>query len=119
MQEVVVGREQGQVMTNAKLRQQRVDRAYLNAGPTTGVAQLRGVDVIMPIWADNWQRGKSLDDVLARARAGETLKQLLQNEARRDDHLVTPKGTAQREHLRSGAILVSPESERPDAGVNE
>src|SRR5213592_2333848 len=80
MDEVVVGREQGQVMPYAKLRQQRINRAHLNAGATTAIAQLRSVDVILPVRAEERQCGKALDDVLASARAGETLKQFLQYE---------------------------------------
>jgi len=42
-------------MTYEEQRQQRVNRADLNAGATTGVAQLRSANVILQIWADNWQ----------------------------------------------------------------
>jgi len=111
MEEVVVGREQGQVMAYAKLGQQGINRAHLNASPTAGIAQPRSVDVILPIRADQWQGGKAFDDVLARAWTSETLKQFLQNEPRRHNNIVTLKGIAQCEHLRDDGILVSPESE--------
>ena len=39
-------------MSDAKLRQKRVDGADLHDGPATAVAQFRGVDVILPIWND-------------------------------------------------------------------
>ncbi len=42
-------------MTYEEQRQQRVNRADLKAGATTGVAQLRSANVILQIWADNWQ----------------------------------------------------------------
>jgi hypothetical protein len=111
MEEVVVGGEQGQVMAYAKLGQQGINRADLNAGPTAGIAQLRSVDVILPIRADQWQGGKAFDDVLARTWTSETLKQFLQNEPCRHDNIVTLEGVAQRAHLRAGGTLVSPESE--------
>ena len=119
MDEVVVGREQGQVMTYAELRQQGVDRAHLNACTTADVAQLRSVDVILPVRAEERQRGKTLDDVFACTRSGETLKQFLQNEPRGHDDLVALEGVAQRANLRGGGDLVPTEGEGPDAGVDE
>jgi len=110
MDEIVVGREQGQIMPYAKLRQQRINRAHLNAGATTAIAQLRSVDVILPVRAEEWQCGKSLDDVLARARASETLKQFLQYEPGGHHNLVTLEGVTQRAHLRDGEFLVATES---------
>lgn len=97
-------------MPYTKLRKKGVDRAHLNAGATTAVAQLCSVDVILPVRAEEWQGGESLDDVPARSRSGEPLKQLLQNEPRGHDNLLTLEGVAQRAHLRDGTILVAPES---------
>jgi len=98
-------------MTNAELRDHGVDRADLQAGAAAAIAQLRSVDVILPIRADQWQGGKAFDDVLARTWTSETLKQFLQNEPCRHDDIVTLEGVAQRAYLRAGGILVSPESE--------
>jgi len=39
MDEIVVCREQSQVMPYAKLRQQRINRAHLNSGATTSVEE--------------------------------------------------------------------------------
>lgn len=97
-------------MPYTKLRKKGVNRAHLNAGATTAVAQRCSVDVILPVRAEEWQGGKSLDDVLARARSSEPLKQFLQNEPRSHDNLVTLEGVAQRAHVRDGGILVAPES---------
>lgn len=97
-------------MPNAKLRKKRVNRAHLNAGATTAVAQRCSVDVILPVRAEKWQGGKALDDVLARSWSSEPLKQFLQNEPRNHDNLVTLEGIAQRAHLRDGGNLVAPQS---------
>ena len=47
--EVVVGGEQGQVVVDAKRRQQGIDGADLNAGAATTAAQRGGVDVILAV----------------------------------------------------------------------
>lgn len=46
MAEIVVGREQGQVVARAELRRQGVDVAKLNTCAAAGLAQFGSVDVI-------------------------------------------------------------------------
>ena len=117
MQEIVVSGQEGQVMTYAKLSQQGVDRADLNPGSTTSVAQLGSIDMILPIWSDERQSGKPLDDVRTRVRAGKTLKQFLENEPGSHDDLFTCERIAQFLDLRGHDFLIAPESEEPDTGV--
>ena len=49
---IIVGCQHCQIMPDAKLREQRVNRAQLHTGGPTQVAQPRGIDVIPPIWND-------------------------------------------------------------------
>ena len=66
-------------MTNAKLREDGVNRADLHAGATTAISQFRCIDVILAIWRQKRQRRESLDDLSTRSRTGESLEQLLQD----------------------------------------
>jgi hypothetical protein len=106
-------------MPYAELRQQSVDSSQLNARATARVPQLCGLDVILPVRTDEWQGRKALDEILARTRAGETLKQLLQDKPGGHDNFFARECGAQGVHLSDGSILVAPESERPNAGVDE
>lgn len=67
--EIVVGCQQHQGVTNAQLRDYRVDRADLQTGATTAITQLRGVDVVPPVRSQERQRRRTVDDVLSRLRA--------------------------------------------------
>ena len=87
-------------MTNAQLREQRVDCADLQVGAAAAISQFRGVDVILPIRGQERQGRKPLDDLFARPRAGKTLQQLLQDQAARYDGIATFKRASQRVHLR-------------------
>jgi len=49
MLEITVCAEQSQVVADAKLREERVDRSELNSGAATHVSQCRGLDVIVSI----------------------------------------------------------------------
>ena len=47
--EIAVGGQQCKVVANAQLRQDSIDRADLNTGPTTAISKVRRVDMILPI----------------------------------------------------------------------
>lgn len=66
-------------MTDAKLGNRSVDRADLQPGTTASIAQIGSVDMILPVRGKERQGCKSFDDVLARTRPGESLKQFLQD----------------------------------------
>lgn len=119
MQEVIVRGQQGQFVAYAKLGKKRIDRAHLDPGSTASVAQLGSLDVILPVRSDEGQCGKSLENVSARTRAGETLKQLLQDKAGCHDDFLALEGIAQFTDLRDRGPLVPSEGERPDAGIDE
>ena len=85
--EIVVGAQQRQIVSNAQLRQQRVDRADLNTCSAASVAQLGGCYMVFAIRLQQRKRCEALDDLLARFRPVESLKQLLENHAGRDDDI--------------------------------
>jgi len=66
--EIIVGRQQLQLVTNAQLREKGVDCADLYARASTAVSQIRGVYVIPPIGRQKRQCFEALDDVLPRPR---------------------------------------------------
>lgn len=47
--EIVVGSQQRQIVPDAQLRDDAINGSDLHAGAPTGVAQLGGVDVILPV----------------------------------------------------------------------
>lgn len=97
--EIIVGRQQGQAMTNAKLRDQGVDRADLNAMAPAGIAQCRGFDMVLAVGRNHRQRSKAFDNLLDCARAREALQQLLQDDARSYHDTCALQGQAQCTHL--------------------
>ena len=118
-EEVVIGGEQRQLVTNAQLRKHGVDRADLQAGATTAISQLRGIDVILPVWGQKRQGREPINDVFACPRAGESLQQFLQDEPRGYDAVAAFEGVAQRACLWRGGGSVAPEGKRPDASIDE
>jgi hypothetical protein len=116
---IVVGREHGQVMTKAKLRQQRIDGSNLQARAPTAVSELRGPNVIVAIRHDERHGGKPIQNLCAGFRTREALQQLLQDKAGRQDRLAGIKGAKQRLHLGRWSGRIAPERQRPDAGIDE
>lgn len=117
--EIVVGCQQHQVVTNAELRDYRVDRADLQAGAPATIAQFRSVDVIQPVRSQERQRRKTVNNVLSRPRAGKPLQQFLQDQTRDYNRFTTFERVAQYANLRDGRNLVAAERERPDARIDE
>ncbi len=67
-------------MANAKLRDHGVYRADLQAGTAASIAQLRSVDVILPVRSQERQRRKAVNDVFSCLGARKSLQQFLQDE---------------------------------------
>ncbi len=105
---VLVGRQHRQIVPNAKLRQQGVDRSDLDTAAATFVAQLRGVDMVAPIRNQQRQGGKSIHNSLAIPRSGKALQKLLQHQAGRENCLAGFEGPHQPVHLgRRGRRIAS------------
>jgi hypothetical protein len=47
--EIVIGREQHQVVSHTKLRQESINRSDLSPGSPTAISQIGGVNVIIAI----------------------------------------------------------------------
>ena len=119
VREVFVGCQQREVVTNAKLRDQSVDRPYLNTDPPTPIVEVGGVDVILPI-AGKYRKGrKAVDDFPSRTRTGKSLEQLLQDDAVRYDDLATYQRLTQRLHFGPGCDVVTAKRQGPNTGIDE
>ena len=116
---ITVGCEQRQLVTDAKLRDDGVDRADLQAGATTAIAQLRGVDMIQSVRSQERQRRKPVNDVFSRTRAGKSLQQFLQDETCDDERFANFESMTQDANFRCRGSLVAAEGKRPDAGIDE
>jgi hypothetical protein len=55
---VIVSCQQGQVMADTEPRKHSINGPDLNACPAASVAQLRGIDMVLPVRAEKRQRGK-------------------------------------------------------------
>jgi hypothetical protein len=51
-QKIIVTCQHRQLVPNAKLREQPVNRTELDTGTSTQIAQSRSIDVVTPIWND-------------------------------------------------------------------
>ncbi len=118
-EEVVVGSEQRELVTDAELRKQGIDGADLHTGPATDVPNLCGGDVVLPIRLEHWKRFKGLDDLRPRRRTGKALKELLQDEASSDNQIVSEECLPQDLHLRDRGVAISSKAKRPDARIDE
>lgn len=81
MAEILIGCQHCQVIAQAELRQQRVDRPDLHTFAAALIAQFRRMNVVVAIRHDQRQGGKPLDDLVPALGAGETLQNFLEHEA--------------------------------------
>ena len=106
-------------MPDTQLREKGVDRSDLDAAAAALVPQRRSFDVIIAIRRQQGHGRKATDDLIAGFGAGETLQELLQNEAGRYESLIVPKGLDQRRHLPCVRRPITPERERPNACIHK
>lgn len=66
MGEVTVGGQKNDVVSDAQLCEQCIDRAHLHACSSASVTQVRRRDVVFAIRLQQGQRSKALDDLCAR-----------------------------------------------------
>jgi len=116
---IPVGREQYELVPDTQLSEQSVDRAGLNTTLAASIAKLGSGDVIFTIWSQERKGGEVLDDLQSGLRSREALEKLLKYQPRREDSITAIKRTGERTHLWTVARLVSPQEQRPDAGVYE
>lgn len=94
--EIAIGGQHGQPMMDTKLRQKRIDSAGLNPASATAVPQFRGVDMVLPVRHEKWQRREPFQYPLTGFGTGKPLQQFLEYDARGEDHLTCFKYPAQR-----------------------
>jgi hypothetical protein len=105
-------------MLYAQLREQGVDRPDLDSFTAARVPELGRLDVVVPIGSQHRQRVEVADDLATVTRAGQSLKDLLKDESRRDD-LASREFAAQFLDLRQVGRRISTKRERPYAGIDE
>jgi hypothetical protein len=117
--EVVVCAQERQIVPNAQLRKQRVDRADLHACSAARIAEISGCDMIFSIRQQQGKRCEALDDLCTGLRSGESLKQFLENQAGRDDDVGSQQGIFEQMNFRLRARGVATQGERPNARVDK
>lgn len=117
--EVMIGRQQGQLVADAELREQRVNRSDLQSAPPAGIAQLRCRDMIVPVRSEERERREALDDQPASLGSGKALEQFLQHQAGRDDRITALERVDEGRDLGAFVRRITPQRQRPDAGIDE
>ena len=116
---IPITRKHQQAVADAQLRQERIDRANLNAITTARVAKRRGFDVIGSIGHEEGKCGEPLQDLLTGFRSREALQQLLQYQTCRQDRFAALNRLNQRGDLWSRRRPVTSQCKGPHAGVHE
>ncbi|MDN5760808.1 MAG: hypothetical protein L0H41_00620 [Microlunatus sp.] len=111
VQEVAVGGEQRVVVADGELGDECVDGPDLHTGSATGIAELGGGDVVIPVGAYQGEVAESCDDLGAGSVGNEPLQQFLEDQAGRDDEVVTGKGAEQFVDFGGFTRLVAAEGE--------
>jgi hypothetical protein len=106
-------------MAQAKLREQSVNCASLNACSPAVIPQSSGFDMIVAIGRQERYRGKSLQNLRASFWARETLQKLLKDEARGKQHLAYLDGLNERLHFLGRGRLVATKRQGPHTGIDE
>jgi hypothetical protein len=81
-------------VSSAKLDEQGVNGANLNAMPPASISNLCGINVILAIWLDESKSSKALYDTVACLRASKALEQLLQYKSSAKYLICTEESTA-------------------------
>jgi hypothetical protein len=81
--EIVVRRQEKQIIMDAQLSKQRIDRPQLYSRTPRSIPNFCGIDVILSDRFDKRERRESLHNVFVSSRSQETLQQFLQNQPSR------------------------------------
>ena len=115
--EVHVCGQQSQLVTNAKLSDQCVDRSCLNSAHAAQIAQFRSGNIIFSVRIQERKCREALDDLLFGFGTSETLQELLQYETRAQNTIAGFEGMDERVNLRNVGRPATAQQQRPDAGV--
>jgi len=116
---VPVGCQHGQVVAEAELGQQRIDRSDLDAGAPAFVSQFGSVHMITPVGNQQRQRCEPVEDLRSVPRSRKPLQKLLQHQSSGHEFLAGFDCADQLASLDRRNRRVAPESQRPDAGVDK
>lgn len=115
----MVRRQHCQAVSYAKLGEDGVYRADLNAGATAGIAKGRGVDVIPAVRGNQRKGAESVDDLVPVPRTRKPLEQLLKHETGRDHGLSSLESIFQAVDFRRRRDRVPSQREGPHARVDQ
>jgi len=116
---VLIGAQQDKLVADAEMRDERVDRPDLHAGPSARVSDACRANMVFAVWLDQCERREPLDDLRACLGARKALEQLLQDEACCHDDVGSGKRFLECLHLRFFNLDIASEGERPDARIDE
>ena len=119
MDKVLISAQQGQLVPDADLRNDGVNRADLDSRLPTAVPQVRRSNMILAIRLYQRKRREAGDDLGPGLRGNEALKQFLEYHSSGHDDIRSGKRILQSRNLRLSRRCIAPESQRPDAGVDE
>ncbi len=117
--EIPVCTQHDELVPDAELGEEGIDRAYLDAATTTVVAKICRRGVIFALGHEQRQRSESIENLLSRFRSVESLQDLLENQACGEDRPFVPKSVSQEVHAGMILTTIAAHSKRPDTGVNE
>jgi hypothetical protein len=117
--EVRIRGEQLELMSDAELSEDRIDRPDLHPSPASAVPDLRGLEVIAAIRRHEGQGSEARDDRLLRARSLKALEELLVDETGGDDEITAAKRSCERADFGLSGGGVAPKRQGPDARVDE
>lgn len=115
----MVSRQYLKVVSSRQLYQQGVDGPNLNAMPATGIPDLSGVNVILPVRFDERKGGESFYDAVTRLGTSKALQQFLQHKTRAEYLIGSQERIAQRDNFQRLKLPISAECERPNTGVDK
>ena len=117
--EIPIGCEHDQVVANAELRKQGVDRPDLRAAAPAGITQLGSGNVILPVGSHERQGRETINYFLPRLRSSEALEQFLQHEAGCEQRLPALECFRERCNFGDGVRRITTQCQGPHAGVDE
>jgi hypothetical protein len=117
--EVAVRAEQDEIVLEAELDENGVDRSDLDAAPPAAFANFSGLDVVVTLRLQESERGKPLDQLPTRLGSGEALEKFLQDQTGREDLIGSLQGVSKSLHFRRRRLGIAAEGEGPDAGIDK
>jgi hypothetical protein len=117
--EIAVACQHRQVMSNAQLSQQGINRSNRQTTPAALVPQFGRGNVIVPIGHQQRHGGKSVENLISKLWARKPLQQFLENKACRNEGLAALYGLDQRHGLARRGQCIAPERQRPNACVDK